>query len=286
MNSGSRFTLDGVMVTGRGLSVFGPDVDPWARAAISRRAPPRCTSATVRSCPAGISIARCTPASPNKESLEFRNVRARVRDRQEHSRADRSAGGRSPRRPDPDRDRGQHHRRDGWRSGGDHRPAGAARPRHPHGAAFDRLRDRPGARDRAGREQPLPRLRPRRATSARMHALLPRAGGVQDAEALQLSARSRHAAAAAGHGGTSQIAAARAREALRVGRSSRRDATACPRTASWRRAVRPRSSRGADDGAEMGVFHDLFQPQRLANVRARLEEFTPAGTDAGVILAS
>ena len=43
---------------------------------------------------------------------------------------------------------------------------------------------------------------------------------------------------------------------------------------------------GADDGAEMGVFHDLFQPQRLANVRQRLDEFTPAGMDAGVILAS
>jgi hypothetical protein len=36
----------------------------------------------------------------------------------------------------------------------------------------------------------------------------------------------------------------------------------------------------------MGVFHDLFQPQRMANLRARLGEYTPAGIDAGVILAS
>lgn len=43
---------------------------------------------------------------------------------------------------------------------------------------------------------------------------------------------------------------------------------------------------GADDGAEMGAFHDLFQPQRLANLRTRLEEFTPAGMDAGVLLAN
>jgi len=43
---------------------------------------------------------------------------------------------------------------------------------------------------------------------------------------------------------------------------------------------------GADDEAEMGAFHDLFQPQREANLRARLEEYTPAGMDAGIIFAS
>jgi hypothetical protein len=43
--------------------------------------------------------------------------------------------------------------------------------------------------------------------------------------------------------------------------------------------------RGADDESEMGAFHDLFQPQREANLRARLDEFTPAGMDAGVIFA-
>lgn len=44
--------------------------------------------------------------------------------------------------------------------------------------------------------------------------------------------------------------------------------------------------RGADDESEMGVFHDLFQPQREANLRTRLDEFTPAGTNAGIILAN
>ncbi len=43
---------------------------------------------------------------------------------------------------------------------------------------------------------------------------------------------------------------------------------------------------GADDESEMGVFHDLFQPQRAANLRARLDEFTPAEMDAGIIYAS
>jgi hypothetical protein len=44
--------------------------------------------------------------------------------------------------------------------------------------------------------------------------------------------------------------------------------------------------RGADDESEMGVFHDLFQPQREANLRARLDEYTPAGMDAGIIYVS
>jgi hypothetical protein len=43
---------------------------------------------------------------------------------------------------------------------------------------------------------------------------------------------------------------------------------------------------GADDESEMGVFHDLFQPQRAANLRARLDEFTPAGMEAGIIYVS
>ena len=44
--------------------------------------------------------------------------------------------------------------------------------------------------------------------------------------------------------------------------------------------------RGTDDESEMGVFHDLFQPQRAANLRARLDEYTPAGMDAGIIYAN
>jgi hypothetical protein len=43
---------------------------------------------------------------------------------------------------------------------------------------------------------------------------------------------------------------------------------------------------GADDDSEMGVFHDLYAPQRAASLRARLNEYTPAGTDTGIIYAS
>ncbi len=44
--------------------------------------------------------------------------------------------------------------------------------------------------------------------------------------------------------------------------------------------------RGADDDAEMGVYHDLFQPQRTANLRARLAQSTPAGMHVGLFFAN
>lgn len=47
----------------------------------------------------------------------------------------------------------------------------------------------------------------------------------------------------------------------------------------------PEITQGADDASEMGVFHDLFQPQRAANLRVRLDEYTPAGQDAAIIFA-
>jgi hypothetical protein len=44
--------------------------------------------------------------------------------------------------------------------------------------------------------------------------------------------------------------------------------------------------RGAEDESEMGAFHNLYQPQREAILTARLDEFTPAGMEAGIIFAS
>jgi hypothetical protein len=43
---------------------------------------------------------------------------------------------------------------------------------------------------------------------------------------------------------------------------------------------------GADDEAEMGAFHDLFQPQRETNLRVRLDEYLRFGLEAGFIYAS
>jgi hypothetical protein len=45
-------------------------------------------------------------------------------------------------------------------------------------------------------------------------------------------------------------------------------------------------ARGAEDGSEMGAFHDLFEPQRTDNLRAALDEYTPAGMEAGLFFAT
>jgi hypothetical protein len=40
---------------------------------------------------------------------------------------------------------------------------------------------------------------------------------------------------------------------------------------------------GASDGAEMGAFNQLKQPQRETNLRIRLNEYVPFGRSAGII---
>ena len=45
-------------------------------------------------------------------------------------------------------------------------------------------------------------------------------------------------------------------------------------------------SRGAEDGSEMGAFHDLHQGQRRANLQARLDDYVPAGRDVGIFNAT
>lgn len=45
-------------------------------------------------------------------------------------------------------------------------------------------------------------------------------------------------------------------------------------------------TQGADDESEMGVYHDLYRPQRAANLLARLQEYTPAGMDVGITYVS
>jgi hypothetical protein len=43
---------------------------------------------------------------------------------------------------------------------------------------------------------------------------------------------------------------------------------------------------GADDEAEMGAFHDLFEPQRVANLRDSLQDYLRFGMQAGIFYAS
>jgi hypothetical protein len=40
---------------------------------------------------------------------------------------------------------------------------------------------------------------------------------------------------------------------------------------------------GGEQGSEMGAFHHLYQPQREANLRMRLEEYLPFGLEPGLI---
>ena len=39
---------------------------------------------------------------------------------------------------------------------------------------------------------------------------------------------------------------------------------------------------GADDGSEMGAFHELFEPQRITNLQIRLDEYLRFGLEAGI----
>lgn len=47
----------------------------------------------------------------------------------------------------------------------------------------------------------------------------------------------------------------------------------------------PEILRGADDESQMGVYHHLYEPQREANLRARLDQYTPAGMTVGLLFA-
>lgn len=44
--------------------------------------------------------------------------------------------------------------------------------------------------------------------------------------------------------------------------------------------------KGADDEAEIGVYHNLFQPQKETNLRTRLSEYLRFGMEAGIFYAS
>lgn len=48
----------------------------------------------------------------------------------------------------------------------------------------------------------------------------------------------------------------------------------------------PELSEGAEDGAEMGAFRFLLQPQRAANLRASLDEYLRFGLEAGLIFST
>jgi hypothetical protein len=82
------------------------------------------------------------------------------------------------------------------------------------------------------------------------------------------------------------VVAARGRERARVRPQFNSTRYGTPAYCQLAHSCAEEITRGADDESEMGAFHDLFNPQRAANLRARLDEYTPAGMDAGIIFAS
>jgi hypothetical protein len=43
---------------------------------------------------------------------------------------------------------------------------------------------------------------------------------------------------------------------------------------------------GSSERSELGAFHDLYQAQRVANLRLRLQENLPISLEAGVVLVN
>jgi hypothetical protein len=83
-----------------------------------------------------------------------------------------------------------------------------------------------------------------------------------------------------------ELDAAKARERLRVRPQFNSERYGTPTYCQLSDSCAAEIKRGADDESEMGAFHDLFQPQREANLLARLDEFTPGGMDVGIIHAT
>jgi hypothetical protein len=78
------------------------------------------------------------------------------------------------------------------------------------------------------------------------------------------------------------IEAGVASECLRVRPQFTSDRYGTPAYAQLAAGCAVEIARGADDESEMGVYHDLYQPQRAANLRTRLAQSTPAGMNVGL----
>jgi hypothetical protein len=81
-------------------------------------------------------------------------------------------------------------------------------------------------------------------------------------------------------------AAAAARETLRVRPALSSHRYGNPAYGRLANGCAVEISRGASDESEMGVFHDLFESQRAANLRARVDDYTVAGFSTGIIYTS
>jgi hypothetical protein len=285
MDEGSRCTLDGLLITGRAVQINGPRRDPAAK-----QLPAICGSELViRHCTLvpgwGINC-ECQPARPAEPSLELYNVRATVRI--EHTILGSIVVTEDEVHTDPI-------------------------PIRICDSILDSTDPRKQALGAAGSAMAWATLRAERTTVF----------GIVDVNAIDLAANSIfnncvnvgrrqlgcmrfcyvpagcrtprryhcqpdlviQAASAAG-GTAAQQANAIANQKLRVQPQFTSTRYGNPGYAQLGPQCATEIVRGADDESEMGAFHDLFQPQRTANLIARLNDYTPAGMDVGLILVN
>ena len=84
----------------------------------------------------------------------------------------------------------------------------------------------------------------------------------------------------------SELAAAQQRESDRVHPQFNSTRYNTPTYGQLAHTCAEEIKRGADDESEIGVFHDLYQTQRAANLRDRLDEYTPADMETGIFYAT
>jgi hypothetical protein len=297
-SAGSCFTLDGIMVTGRGLSVTG---DPPAPAPKKTAGPSnRDQNPRNATCPSEIVIRHCTlvpgwsvdcdchPASPNKASLELHNVRAKVtiensilgpiQVQEDETQTDPIPMCISDSIVDAMEEDGQ------AISG----PLG----RHAYAVLTIRRCTVFGIIQSYALELAENSIFDgcvhvaRRSMGCVRFCYVPAACRTPkrfhcQPDLVIQTELTEHAGEA-----PAAIAAAQARATARVRPQFTARLFGTPGYCQLSRHGADEIARGADDASEMGVFHDLFQPQRLANLRARLNDFTPAGCDADVLLAN
>lgn len=282
---GSRFTLDGFIVTGRGLKVYGPDTvpPPVPEGSVAVPDPGDLCEVVLRHCtlvPGWGLHNNCDPKHPNEASLELDNTQAKIRI--EHSILGSIYVVADEVKLDPVRIQISDSILDATSQdrialGAQTLPAAFAKvsfirstvfglvQTHAIGLAENSLFTAPVwvARRQVGCVRfchvPAGSRTPRR-----YHCqpdLVVRALGAHPPAADQALAQEtvvpQFTSRRYGNPGYAQLALESAREILR----------------------------GADDESEMGAFHDLFQPQRAANLQARLDEFTPAGMETGILYA-
>jgi hypothetical protein len=298
MSQGSRFTLDGFLVTGRGLSITASKLPTRNRD--PKAVMNRCDNPRNEICPAAVVIRHCTlvpgwtldcdcqPMTPNKESLELRNVRAKVT-------IERSILGpievqEDEVNTDPIPIEISDCLIDGM--DGDHAAIIGPSDRHAHATLCIRRSTVFGVVQthavtlaensifydcvHVARRQ----IGCMRFCYVPADCRTPKRYNCQPDLVIQAEREKLKGQSAV------DILAGVARAAARVRPQFTARRYGNPAYCQLSGSCAAEILRGADDASEMGVFHDLFQPQRLENLRARLEQYTPAGLTSGVLLTN